>query len=72
MKRLQPQQNAAGQLTRGSKAAVSEMSHSMMDLSVHNKDDDRGVPVPRFKAGVSVWICRFTQWWEKYSDILLK
>lgn len=56
MKRLQPQQSASGQHGRGSKTTVSEMSRSMMDLSVHNTDtnlDERGVPVPRFKAGVS-------------------
>lgn len=50
MKRIQPQQSTPGLLKRGSKAAVSEMSRSMMDLSVHNADDDRGVPVPRLKA----------------------
>ncbi|XP_059184853.1 uncharacterized protein fam83e [Centropristis striata] len=50
MKRIQPQQSASAQLRKGSKAAVSEVSRSMMDLSVHNPDEDRGPPVPRFKA----------------------
>ncbi|XP_040014939.1 protein FAM83E [Xiphias gladius] len=53
MKRLMPQQSTSGLLKKGSKAATSEMSQSMMDLSVHNTDanhDARGVPVPRFKA----------------------
>ncbi|XP_060899080.1 protein FAM83F isoform X1 [Labrus mixtus] len=53
MKRIQLQESSSGRLSRGSKAAVSEMSRSMMDLSVHNADtnhDERGVPVPRFKA----------------------
>ncbi|XP_054473701.1 protein FAM83E [Anoplopoma fimbria] len=44
MKRIQPRQS-----TSASNVAVSEVSQSMMDLSVHKKDDDR-VPVPRFKA----------------------
>ncbi|XP_044030951.1 uncharacterized protein fam83e isoform X1 [Siniperca chuatsi] len=52
MKRFQPQQSTSGLCRRGSKAAVSEMSRSMMDLSVHTdiNPDERGVPVPRFKA----------------------
>ncbi|XP_074500473.1 uncharacterized protein fam83e [Sebastes fasciatus] len=50
MKRIQPQQSTSGLLKRGGKVAVSELSQSMVDLSVHNTDDDRGVPVPRFKA----------------------
>lgn len=56
MKRLKPQQGTSGQLSGGSKGAVSEMSQSMIDLSVHETDDKGGTPVPRFKAGVSVWI----------------
>lgn len=55
MKRIQPQPSSSGLLKRGSKAAVSELSHSMMDLSVH-KTDTNDVPVPRFKASVSVYI----------------
>ncbi len=55
MKRFQPQKSSSGLLRRGSKAAVSEMSQSMMDLSVHNTDTN-DVPVPRFKASVSVSI----------------
>uniref|UniRef100_A0A8C9XMA5 Family with sequence similarity 83 member E n=1 Tax=Sander lucioperca TaxID=283035 RepID=A0A8C9XMA5_SANLU len=54
MKRIQPQQSTSGLLRRGSKAAVSELSQSMLELSVPNTDDDRGAPVPRFKAAVSV------------------
>ncbi|KAM9361303.1 uncharacterized protein fam83e [Symphorus nematophorus] len=50
MRRLQPQQSTSGLLKKGSKGAVSELSQSMMDLSTHNTDDERGVPVPRFKA----------------------
>ncbi|KAM7005899.1 protein FAM83F isoform 2-T2 [Tautogolabrus adspersus] len=53
MKRIQLQESSSGRLNRGPKAAVSEMSRSMMDLSVHNADtnhDERGAPVPRFKA----------------------
>ncbi|XP_070693309.1 uncharacterized protein fam83e [Pempheris klunzingeri] len=53
MKRLLPQQSASGPLRRESKAAVSELSQSMMNLSVHSPDtkpDERGAPVPEFKA----------------------
>ncbi|KAI3369963.1 hypothetical protein L3Q82_024764, partial [Scortum barcoo] len=51
MKRIQPQNSTSGQQKKGSNAAVSEMSRSMMDLSVHGTDnDEKGVPVPRFKA----------------------
>ncbi|XP_070813711.1 protein FAM83G [Chaetodon trifascialis] len=54
MRRLKPQQSASGQLNRGSKGAVSELSQSMIELSVHNTDtkDEGGTPVPRFKAAV--------------------
>lgn len=57
LKRIRHQQSTAAQSRIGSKVAVSELSRSMMDLSIHNKDanqDERGVPVPRLKAGVSV------------------
>lgn len=57
MKRFRPQQSTSGLFRRGSKAAVSEMSRSMMDLSMHNTDTnhgDRGNPVPRFRASVSI------------------
>ncbi|XP_029989963.1 uncharacterized protein fam83e [Sphaeramia orbicularis] len=50
LKRIR-QKSASG--FKESKAAVSEMSQSMLDLSVHNKDTDRDgkeVPVPRFRA----------------------
>ncbi|XP_039652482.1 protein FAM83A isoform X2 [Perca fluviatilis] len=50
MKRIQPQQSTSGLLKRGPKTAVSELSQSMLELSVPNTDDDRGAPVPRFKA----------------------
>nr|XP_046239330.1 protein FAM83F [Scatophagus argus] len=50
MKRLQPQQCTSRLLKRGSEAAASDMSKSMMDLSVHNTDTN-DVPVPRFKSG---------------------
>lgn len=50
MKRIQPQQSTSGPLRKGSKVAVSEISQSMMNLSVHNTDNDRGSPVPRFKS----------------------
>lgn len=49
MKNFQPQRSTSGVLKRGSKGAMSEMSRSMMDLSVHDKDAN-DVPVPRFKA----------------------
>lgn len=55
MKRIQPRQSTAAAQSRGSKAAVSELSQSMMDLSVHKKDTNN-VPVPRFKPTVSVFI----------------
>lgn len=55
MKRLQPQQSSSGLIKRGSRAAVSELSQSMMDLGVH-KTDTNDVPVPRFKTPVSVYI----------------
>ncbi|XP_010729685.2 uncharacterized protein fam83e [Larimichthys crocea] len=49
MKRIQHQQST-GLMKRGLKATATEVSQSMMDLSVHNKDtnNERGVPVPRF------------------------
>ncbi|XP_070758930.1 protein FAM83E isoform X2 [Enoplosus armatus] len=54
MKRLQSQQSTSGLLRRGSKATVSEMSQSMMNLSTHNTEDtnqdESGVPAPRSKA----------------------
>lgn len=60
MRRLQPQQSTSGQFNRASKTVVSEMSQSMMDLSVLSTDanhDEKGVPVPRFMARVSVSVC---------------
>lgn len=57
MRRLHPQQSTSGQFKRASKTVVSEMSQSMMDLSILSTDtnhDEKGVPVPRFKARVSV------------------
>ncbi|XP_041639527.1 protein FAM83F [Cheilinus undulatus] len=54
MKRIQLKESSSGRHKRTSKAAVSEMSRSMMDLSTANTDtsnDERGVPVPRFKGG---------------------
>ncbi|XP_034547864.1 uncharacterized protein LOC117818852 isoform X2 [Notolabrus celidotus] len=53
MKRLHLHESSPGRNKRGPKTAVSEMSRSMMDLSVTNTDsnhDEKGVPVPRFKA----------------------
>ncbi|KAM9860007.1 protein FAM83A [Aulostomus maculatus] len=50
MKRIHPQQSTAGQLRRGSKFAMSEMSQSMLDLRVSNTDkdqDEKRVPRPR-------------------------
>lgn len=52
MKRIQPQESSPGQLHGGSKGAFSELSQSMMDLSVH-KPDKNPTPVPRFQASVS-------------------
>ncbi|XP_029682362.1 protein FAM83A isoform X2 [Takifugu rubripes] len=49
MKRIQPQESSLGQLHGGSRGAVSELSRSMMDLSVH-KPDKSPIPVPRFQA----------------------
>ncbi|XP_056885649.1 protein FAM83A isoform X3 [Takifugu flavidus] len=49
MKRIQPQESSLGQLHGGSRGAVSELSQSMMDLSVH-KPDKSPIPVPRFQA----------------------
>ncbi|XP_023266484.1 uncharacterized protein LOC111658254 [Seriola lalandi dorsalis] len=50
MKRIQSQQSTSRPTKKGSNA-MSEVSRSMMDLSIYNTDtsDDR-VPVPRFKA----------------------
>lgn len=59
MRRIQPRQSTSGLFRRAPKTAVSEMSQSMMDLSVLNTDknhDEKGVPVPRFKTTVSVYI----------------
>nr|XP_040059750.1 protein FAM83A [Gasterosteus aculeatus aculeatus]XP_040059751.1 protein FAM83A [Gasterosteus aculeatus aculeatus] len=48
MKKIPPRQSTPG---RGSRAAASELSRSMLELSTHNQDRDDGrVPVPRFKA----------------------
>ncbi|KAK1900848.1 Band 4.1-like protein 4B [Dissostichus eleginoides] len=49
MKRTHPQQSPSGQIRKGSKAAASELTQTMMELSV-NKTQNRGVPVPRFMA----------------------
>ncbi|XP_033994986.1 protein FAM83D isoform X1 [Trematomus bernacchii] len=49
MKRTHPQQSPSGQIGKGSKAAASELTQTMMELSV-NKTQNRGVPVPRFMA----------------------
>lgn len=51
MKRIQPEESSPG-LHGGSKGAFSELSQSMMDLSVH-KPDKNPIPVPRFQASVS-------------------
>ncbi|KAG7244733.1 hypothetical protein INR49_029752 [Caranx melampygus] len=49
MKRIQSQQSTS-RLTRKGPNAKSELSRSMMDLSVHNTDsNNEKVPVPRFK-----------------------
>lgn len=56
MKRIQYRQSNAGGQSRDYKGAVSELSQSMMDLSVHQKDTNNA-PVPRFKATVSVFLC---------------
>lgn len=56
MKRFQSLQSTS-RLSRNGPNAKSEMSRSMMDLSVHNTDSsDEKVPVPRFKHSVSVQI----------------
>lgn len=59
MRRIQPQASTSGLLKRGSKGAVSEMSQSMMDLSVH-KTDTNDFAVPRFKVSLSVYLSYFT------------
>lgn len=59
MKRLQPQQSSAGNLRKGLKFSKSEMSQSMMDLSVPTTDinaDKKSVPVPRLNATVSFYM----------------
>ncbi|XP_047188915.1 protein FAM83E isoform X2 [Scophthalmus maximus] len=51
MKRIQPQQSTSQVFKKGSNAAASEMSQSMMDLSIHKRDANQdGREVPRFKA----------------------
>ncbi|XP_026202502.1 protein FAM83E isoform X2 [Anabas testudineus] len=52
MRRIRPEQHNSGLFRRASKTAVSEMSQSMMDLSVHadTNHDEQGVSVPRFKG----------------------
>ncbi|XP_035518577.1 uncharacterized protein fam83e [Morone saxatilis] len=50
MKKIHPQPSSSGLLKGGSRAAVSEMSQSMMDLSIHTDTNDERA-VPRFKAG---------------------
>ncbi|XP_044203615.1 protein FAM83G [Thunnus albacares] len=52
-KRLCHQQSTSGLPRKGLQGTKSEVSRSMMDLSIHNTDtdqDDRAVPVPRLKA----------------------
>ncbi|XP_040890977.1 uncharacterized protein fam83e [Toxotes jaculatrix] len=52
MKRIHPQQSTSRLFKKESNGAMSEMSQSMMDLSVHNTEphDEKEVPVPRLKA----------------------
>ncbi|KAM4612563.1 uncharacterized protein fam83e [Polymixia lowei] len=53
MRRLQPKQSSLAQYRRGSKTVASQLSRSMMDLSVQNTDstqEERGTPVPRLQA----------------------
>uniref|UniRef100_UPI003AB0E356 uncharacterized protein fam83e n=1 Tax=Centroberyx gerrardi TaxID=166262 RepID=UPI003AB0E356 len=53
MRRLKPQQSSSAQQRTGLKTAMSDLSRSMVDLSVHNTDanqEERGVPVPRLQA----------------------
>lgn len=53
MKRLQGQESTSAELRRGPKAAMSELSQSMIDLSERNTDlnqDERGTSVPRLQA----------------------
>ncbi|XP_054640187.1 protein FAM83E [Dunckerocampus dactyliophorus] len=55
MKRFRPQHNNAELLRRGSKTAMSEMTHSMMDLhmdvpSADRAQDDRRLSVPRLNT----------------------
>lgn len=52
MKRLQAQESSPGVPNRGTKGAVSEISQSTMDLSMH-KPDKNHIPAPRFQASVS-------------------
>lgn len=59
MRRIQPQASTSGLLKRGSKGAVSELSQSMMDLSVHKMDKNE-VAVPRFKVSLSVCTCQIS------------
>lgn len=75
MRRIQPQASTSGLLKKGSKGAVSELSQSMMDLSVH-KMDKNDVAVPRFKVNLSVCTCQISLcvciyeekgWWRRNS-----
>ncbi|KAK2915196.1 protein FAM83D-B isoform X2 [Channa argus] len=50
MRKVNTQLSPSGLFNRGSKAALSQMSQSMMELSVVNADTNPGVPEPRFKA----------------------
>lgn len=57
MKKLQPQLSPSRPLNKGPNVAVSELSQSLVDLSVHRADlnpEDRDVPAPRLRASVSM------------------
>lgn len=58
MRRLQPRQSSSTQLRRGAKTTVSELSSSMMDLSVMHTDPgfkEKGTSVPQASVSVRIY-----------------
>lgn len=74
MRRIRPEQHNSGLFRRASKTAVSEMSQSMMDLSVHadTNHDEQGVSVPRFKGRVSVCSSQLTEMFNSMNSLECK
>lgn len=69
MKKIQPRPSTAELQNSGSKGAVSELSQSMMDLSVH-KTETNHVPALRLRASVSTLVFLTVYEWKSFFLIL--